>query len=101
VDRGKIWRGSIAEGRTATPPTTSRRRQSCSALRPSASWAVEGVMSGQPALARLLESFFRNRLTDQRNATPATIASYRDALCLLVLFASERIGRNPCAGFRP
>jgi integrase/recombinase XerD len=53
-------------------------------------------MSGQPSLARLLESFFRNRLTDQRNATPATIASYRDALRLLVLFASERTGHNPC-----
>jgi integrase/recombinase XerD len=54
-------------------------------------------MSGQPTLARLLESFFRNRLTDQRNATPATIASYRDALRLLVQFASERTGNKPCA----
>jgi integrase/recombinase XerD len=54
-------------------------------------------MSGQPSLARLLESFFCTRLTSQRNATPATIASYRDALRLLVLFASERTGHNPCA----
>lgn len=54
-------------------------------------------MNGQPSLARLLESFFRARLTSQRNATPATIASYRDALRLLVLFASERTGRKPCA----
>ena len=37
-------------------------------------------MSVHLSLAPLLESFFRNRLTKQRNATPATIASYRDAL---------------------
>jgi site-specific recombinase XerD len=54
-------------------------------------------MNGQPSLARLLESFFRDRLTGQRNASPATIASYRDALRLLVLFASGRRGHKPCA----
>lgn len=54
-------------------------------------------MSGPPALGRLLESFFRDRLTQQRNASPATIASYRDALRLLVLFAAERTGRKPAA----
>jgi site-specific recombinase XerD len=53
-------------------------------------------MSGQPSLARLLESFFRDQLTQQRNASPATIASYRDALRLLVLFACEHTGRKPC-----
>jgi integrase/recombinase XerD len=37
-----------------------------------------------PSLAGLLESFFRHRLTDQRDASHATIASYRDALRLLV-----------------
>lgn len=54
-------------------------------------------MNGQPSLARQLESFFHHRLTRQRNATPATIKAYRDALRLLVLFAAERIGRKPCA----
>jgi site-specific recombinase XerD len=44
----------------------------------------------------LLESFFHHRLTSQRNASPSTIASYQDALRLLVLFASERAGRKPC-----
>jgi integrase/recombinase XerD len=47
-------------------------------------------------LAGLLESFFRHRLTSQRNASRSTIASYRDALRLLVLFASGRAGRKPC-----
>jgi integrase/recombinase XerD len=54
-------------------------------------------MSARPSLAPLIESFFRNRLTKQRNASPSTIASYRDALRMLVLFAAERTGRKPCA----
>ncbi len=54
-------------------------------------------MNGQRSLAQQLESFFHRRLTQQRNATPATIAAYRDALRLLVLFASERTGKKPCA----
>lgn len=53
-------------------------------------------MNNPPSLARLLESFFHHRLTSQRNASSLTIASYRDALRLLILFASERAGREPC-----
>jgi hypothetical protein len=36
-------------------------------------------MSSPPTLAALLESFFRRRLVEQRNASPATVESYRDA----------------------
>jgi integrase/recombinase XerD len=54
-------------------------------------------MNSQPSLARHLESFFHGRLTQQRNATRATVAAYRDAIRLLVLFASERTGKKPCA----
>ena len=54
-------------------------------------------MSAHPSLAPLLESFFRNRLAKQRNASPATITSYRDALRMLILFAAEQTGRKPCA----
>ncbi len=54
-------------------------------------------MNGQPSLAQHLESFFHRRLTAQRNATPATVKAYRDALRLLVLFASERTDKKPCA----
>jgi len=54
-------------------------------------------MSAHPSLATLLESFFRHRLTKQRNASRSTIASYRDALRLLLLFAAERTGRKPCS----
>src|SRR5208283_4682770 len=54
------------------------------------------LMSAQLTLAPLLESFFRNRLTRQRNASPSTIASYRDALRMLVLFVAESTRRKPC-----
>jgi integrase/recombinase XerD len=49
-----------------------------------------------PTLAGLLESFFRRRLTEQRNVSPATITSYRDALRLLVRFVADRTQRAPC-----
>src|SRR4051794_25167754 len=54
-------------------------------------------MTAPPSLASLLESFFRHRLTKQRNASRSTMASYRDALRLLVLFAAECTGRKPCS----
>lgn len=47
------------------------------------------------ALARLLDSFFRQRLAAQRRVSPATICAYRDALRLLLVFASEKLGRPP------
>ena len=54
-------------------------------------------MSTPPTLAGLLESFFRRRLVDQRNASPATIESYRDALRLLVRYVAKRAKREPSA----
>src|SRR5271166_493141 len=54
-------------------------------------------MSAHLLLAPLLESFFRSRLTKQRNASPSTVASYRDALRMLILFVAERTGRKPSA----
>lgn len=54
-------------------------------------------MSSRPSLPSLLESFFRHRMTKQRNASPSTIGSYRDALRMLILFAAEHTQRKPCA----
>lgn len=48
-----------------------------------------------PPLGILLESFFRRRLLAQRRASPATIATYRDALKLLLVFAAQRCGKSP------
>jgi hypothetical protein len=54
-------------------------------------------MSEHLLLASLLESYFRRRLTKQRNATPATVASYRDAWRMLILFAAARLRKKPAA----
>jgi integrase/recombinase XerD len=47
------------------------------------------------ALAPTLQAFFTDRLVRQRNASPNTIAAYRDTLKLLLTFASKRLGREP------
>jgi site-specific recombinase XerD len=47
------------------------------------------------ALAPTLQAFFTDRLVRQRNASPNTIAAYRDTLKLLLAFASKRLGREP------
>ena len=53
-------------------------------------------MSARSSLPPLLESFFRDRLVKQRNASVSTIASYRDALRMLILFAADQAGCKPC-----
>jgi site-specific recombinase XerD len=47
------------------------------------------------AVASTLESWFTDRLGRQRQASPRTIASYRDTLRLLVCFMQETTGKNP------
>lgn len=46
-------------------------------------------------LAPLLEAFFTERLRRQRQASPHTIATYRDAFRLLLPFAAKRLGKAP------
>jgi integrase/recombinase XerD len=46
-------------------------------------------------LAPLLQAFFTERLIGQRDASPHTVASYRDAICLLLRFAQQRTGKPP------
>jgi len=43
----------------------------------------------------LLQAFFTDRLMRQRQASPDTIASYRDAFCLFFRFAEERMDKAP------
>jgi integrase/recombinase XerD len=43
----------------------------------------------------LLQSFFTDRLMRQRQASPETIASYRDAFCLLFRFVQQRSNKVP------
>jgi len=47
------------------------------------------------ALAPTLEAFFTDRLARQRQASPETVAAYRDALRLLVCFASAQAHKPP------
>jgi integrase/recombinase XerD len=46
-------------------------------------------------LAPTLQAFFTDRLARQRQASPHTIAAYRDALKLLLAFAAGRTGTQP------
>ena len=46
-------------------------------------------------LPALIQQFFTERLCTQMQASPNTIAGYRDTLRLLLRFASERTGRAP------
>ena len=47
-------------------------------------------------LAPTLQAFFTDRLLTQRQASPRTVAAYRDTLRLLLSFAQQRIGTPPC-----
>jgi site-specific recombinase XerD len=47
------------------------------------------------ALAPSLQAYFTDRLIDQRQASPNTIAAYRDTFRLLLAFAAQRLGTSP------
>jgi integrase/recombinase XerD len=48
------------------------------------------------ALAPTLQAWFTDRLIAQRDASPHTIAAYRDTLRLLLDYAEHRLGHQPC-----
>ncbi len=48
------------------------------------------------ALAPALQAFFTDRLAGQRQASPNTVAAYRDTFRLLLRFAAGRTGKQPC-----
>jgi site-specific recombinase XerD len=47
------------------------------------------------ALAPTLQAFFTERLIGQRQASPNTVAAYRDTMRLLLCFAAQRAGKQP------
>lgn len=53
-------------------------------------------MNNDANLARLLQAFFTDRLMQQRQVSPHTIASYRDTFCLLLCFIQRRTNKAPC-----
>jgi site-specific recombinase XerC len=44
-------------------------------------------------IAPTVEAYFSERLITQRNASPRTIAAYRDTLRLLLRFAQQQPGK--------
>jgi site-specific recombinase XerD len=46
-------------------------------------------------IAPTLQAFFTERLLKQRDASPRTIASYRDTIRLLLNFVNDTTGRQP------
>lgn len=50
-----------------------------------------------PGFPALVQEFFCERLIAQRNSSPATVASYRDAFRLLFAFAEQRLHKTPSA----
>src|SRR5258707_1870965 len=50
------------------------------------------ISAGFPSL---LQSFFTDRLLRQRQASPHTIAGYRDCFRLLLQFAKKRLSKMP------
>jgi site-specific recombinase XerD len=52
-------------------------------------------MKRMPNFATLLQRFFTERLAQQRQASPHTISSYRDAFRLLLKFAGKRLHKSP------
>ena len=47
-------------------------------------------------LAPTLQAYFTERMITQRDSSPQTIAAYRDTFRLLLAFASQRTGKQPC-----
>jgi site-specific recombinase XerD len=47
------------------------------------------------SLAPLLERFFLQRLIQQRQVSPHTVSSYRDTFCQLLVFARQRLHKEP------
>src|SRR5260370_30089063 len=74
------------------------RDPAVAALRAAAGRAIraEGTyMKGASQFPTLLEAFFMDRLMRQRQASPHTIASYRDTFRLLMQYAKQRLRKAP------
>jgi integrase/recombinase XerD len=52
-------------------------------------------MKIEPDFSSLLQSFFTDRLMHQRQASPHTIASYRDTFRMLLAFVEQRLKKAP------
>jgi|OpeIllAssembly_1097287.scaffolds.fasta_scaffold59752_2 site-specific recombinase XerD len=55
------------------------------------------VLPTSPRFPSLLQDFFCQRLIGQRNVTPRTVATYRDAFRLLLRYTQSTLHRSPVA----
>jgi site-specific recombinase XerD len=55
------------------------------------------MMIAPAPIAALLEAFFTDRLMRERDASPHTVAAYRDTFQLLLGFVQRRLGKAPSA----
>jgi integrase/recombinase XerD len=55
------------------------------------------MMKTQSTFPELLQAYFMQRLMNERNASPHTIANYRDAFRLLIAFAHGQLRKPPTA----
>jgi site-specific recombinase XerD len=53
-------------------------------------------MKNGPDFSALLQGFFTQRLLQQKQVSPHTIASYRDTFRMLLQFAQQRLHKSPC-----
>ena len=65
----------------------------CAGRRPAGHRMAGGAV--MTLIAPTLQAFFTDRLVQQRQASPQTIASYRDTLRLLLTFVHQRTGTMP------
>ena len=71
------------------------RARTARARRPAARRRQRGL--AMTLIAPTLQAFFTDRLTQQLQASPRTIASYRDTLRLLLGYAHDTTGKQPSA----
>jgi len=55
------------------------------------------LLTDPAEFARLLQGFFADRLIQQKNASPRTVAAYRDTFRLLFQYAERKRGKPPVA----
>jgi len=52
-------------------------------------------MTANITFPALLQAFFTDRLLQQKQVSPHTVASYRDTFCLLLRYAQQRLHKTP------
>ena len=92
---GEAW-GAVGLPGRADPASTYWYLEASAELLVRRRRPAQVVVAGtvMTALAPTLKAYFTDRLA-QRQASPHTVASYRDTFCLLLRFTQRQLGRAP------